>query len=171
MAIIDKMDDNHPIKQRMDLPELESTIKKAQAEMLKSFFEPKSTEPPVPGASADSVSTGSPTIESSDPPSQSEKSIYGERNELPGKTAVATMEPVAATLDPSPYGSGTTEYIPDIVSASPTVDNHRPTTRLRARMDSLVIPDACTDIDSETEAMPAPPQGRPARSGKATARA
>ena len=120
-------------------------------------------EPTFQEALADSGSTGSPIIDNSDLPLKSEKSVYGKRNELPGKTALATMAKAA--------GSGTTGYIKDVVSASPIADNHRPTTRLRARMSSLVIPEPCTDIVSETEAMPAQPQGRPAWSGTATARA
>ena len=138
---------------------------------IKTRKEPASMEPTVQEALADSGSTGSPTVDNSDLPSKSEKGVYGKRNELPGKTALATMEKAAAIIDPSPYGSGTTGYIKDVVSASPIADNHRPTTRLRARMSSLVIPEPCTDIVSETEAMPAQPPGRPAWSGKATARA
>ena len=47
MAIIDKMDVDNPIKPRMDLQELESSIKQVQAATLKSFFEQRSTELPV----------------------------------------------------------------------------------------------------------------------------
>jgi len=63
-------------------------------------------------------------------------------------------------------------YISDTVPASPTPANHRPTTRLRSRVASMVIPEPVTDIPSES-ASPSKEnkQGRPAGGGTATARA
>jgi hypothetical protein len=142
---------------------------KVQANQPKTL-EPTSMELPVQEAVVESA-LGSPTVKNYDLRSRSKKSVYGKRNELPVMTALATMEKAAAILDPGPYGGSTTEYIKDVVSASPIADNHRSKTRLRARMDSLVIPEACTDIESQTEATSGQPQGRPAWSGMATASA
>ena len=105
-----------------------------------------------------------PTIEDYDLPIDS---VY--RKHLPDMTTARKM--AAATLEPSPLGGDTTEYIKDAVPASPTADIHGPKTRLRARLSSLVVPEPCTDIESEMEAAPVQPQGRPARRGKATASA
>jgi hypothetical protein len=184
MEMLDQMDTDHPIN------ELEAAIKRDHEETLKAFFKQRSTEPPVPGASADSTMTGSHIIESNDLPDQGEQDVNGERNELPGK-ATLTTSPVAALDETRPDCSGETEYISDIVPASPKDDKNRP--RRSARMPrialtsqkprfgppsqasttpkTLVIPEPRSDTDSETESMPASPQGRPALSGKATARA
>jgi hypothetical protein len=187
MAITDQIlsESGRPIN------ELEAAIKRDQAETLKSFTEQSPTELPSPGASADVRMMGLQIIESNDLPDQGEEDVNGERTEPPGKTALAMTNPVAAPDDTSPDCSGETEYIPDIVPASPKDDKNRP--RRSARMPrialisqkprfgplsqasttpkALVIPEPRSDTDSETESMPASPQGRPALSGKATARA
>jgi hypothetical protein len=91
------------------------------------------------------------------------KSVIGERNELPDKTALAKLKevgdlivisthkelPVAGALFESNQhcnGNMGVEYIFYTVSTSPIEDSQQPKTRFCAWMDSLVIPDQCTDI-------------------------
>ena len=78
-------------------------------------------------------------------------------------------------IESNKYGDGDTkiEYITGPVPAllAPSKVSQRPKTRFRALMDSLVIPAQCTDLPSETEDDSGLIQGRPARSGKGTARA
>jgi hypothetical protein len=80
--------------------------------------------------------------------------VYGERNELPDQT---TLRVKGKTADSSPTNlddDTATEYIADAVPESPTEHVPRPKTRLRAKLDALVIPEpcmVCTDISSKTE--------------------
>jgi hypothetical protein len=188
MAMINKTDsDHHPIQ------DLEAAIKQDQAETLKSFFEQRSTELPMPEAAADSTMTGPQIIGTIDLPSRGEQSVYEERDEPPGKTSLTTTEPIEAHIETSLDCSGVTEYIPDIVSASPTEDDNRqrrsarrmprfalmtkkprfgpPARKRTTKKRAFVIPAPRTDTESEMESTPVSPQGRPVRSGKATARA
>jgi hypothetical protein len=97
--------------------------------------------------------------------------VYGKRNELPDKTVLDAMETVATISHSNQDDSMATEYLSDAIPASPTEHVLRPKTRLRAKLDAIVIPEPCTDIPSETEENTVKPQGRPARRSSATARA
>jgi len=88
----------------------------------------------------------------------------GKSNDLSGKKSIE---------DPTSNDERNVElYISDTVPASPTPANHRPTTRLRSRVASMVIPEPVTDIPSESDSSSKEnKQGRPAGGGTATARA
>ena len=112
------------------------------------------------------------------------KTACGERYEL-ARTASPTKEVTMDVVPVQPTGTstllhnlsedrdkeidGAQEYITGTVSASPPGTSHRPRTRFRAMMESVVIPpvEYPSDWDEDQEQ----PQGRPAKGRKSTARA